>query len=129
MIAIRTRLASSASWNLGSEDGYSGFGRHALHAHHHIFGLCVGEVTEDTGTPALVLPPDVFEAAAALIDFGEPASLTFYLPGASGEQEVPVSFDLIALNNRAALSKGGVGTNIILGLPPLGLLLHRLRHH
>ncbi|CAE7836846.1 ANKRD17 [Symbiodinium sp. CCMP2592] len=71
----------------------------------------------DTGTPALVLPPEVFEAAAELINFGEPASLTFFLPGASGEQEVPVSFDLIALNNMAALSKGGAGTNIILGLP------------
>ncbi|CAE7180627.1 ANKRD17 [Symbiodinium pilosum] len=70
----------------------------------------------DTGTPALVLPPQVFEYASQLIDMGEPATLSFWLPGTSGEN-VPVSFDLNILNKMAALSKGGQGTNIILGLP------------
>eukprot|EP00439_Symbiodinium_sp_Y106_P068593 s385_g11.t1 len=70
----------------------------------------------DTGTPSLVLPPQVFDSAAQLIDFGESATLTFWLPGISGEA-VAVSFDLQALSNMGALSKGGQGTNLILGLP------------
>ncbi|CAE7537844.1 unnamed protein product, partial [Symbiodinium sp. CCMP2456] len=70
----------------------------------------------DTGTPSLVLPAEVFDSAVQLIDFGESATLTFWLPGISGEA-VAVSFDLQALNTMGALSKAGEGTNLILGLP------------
>ncbi|CAE7242544.1 ANKRD17 [Symbiodinium natans] len=70
----------------------------------------------DTGTPALVLPAEVFDYASQLIEYGESATLTFWLPGVSGE-DVAVSFDLTTLNQMVALSKGGKGTNIILGLP------------
>mmetsp|Transcript_56351 Transcript_56351/g.105643 ORF Transcript_56351/g.105643 Transcript_56351/m.105643 type:complete len:485 (+) Transcript_56351:70-1524(+) len=70
----------------------------------------------DTGTPALVVPEEVYNSAIELIQYGEAATITFALPGTSG-QDVPLSFDLAALYQRNALSKGGNGVNIILGLP------------
>ncbi|CAE6964587.1 unnamed protein product [Symbiodinium sp. CCMP2592] len=69
----------------------------------------------DTGTPAVTVPPEVFDSAAQLIKAGGSANLTFWLPAVSGDA-VALSFDLATIFQMGGLFKGRKEENVILGL-------------
>eukprot|EP00913_Durusdinium_trenchii_P007726 g7255.t2 len=64
----------------------------------------------DTGTPAIVLPPEAYELLES-----SSGSLSFQLAGPNGP--TTLSFDLQQLSNMGAISKGNKGDGLILGLP------------
>lgn len=64
----------------------------------------------DTGTPAIVLPPEAYELVES-----SSGSLSFQLAGPNGP--TTLSFDLQQLSNMGAISKGNKGDGLILGLP------------